>query len=287
MVKAFSLQRKQPPAPVPPKPVTPQQATANQTNGPAEHSQEQAILAFQQHHGNRQTGQLIQRLRAQHSTVSRRSVQRLFSLKPKEKKSQLDTYIDREQVQLEDAPLIANQLISQKDQLKQLLNTKPPPKSGGSSTPSESDEAPNLRDEVDLILKEENKGNVVEAIQGYFPREVWINGRSKCNTHDMKKSAIIANSSDYGRRFNVESFHGDAELVAGNRDWLPVMALVAKTPKADTVLVAKTRRKSSPKMASEIRERLSALPGGGTGQHRAGEPVCYALLQPEAEKRRS
>ena len=36
---------------------------------------------------------------------------------------------------------------------------------------------------------------------GYVPREVWINGRSACNTHDMKKSAIIANSFGYGRRF--------------------------------------------------------------------------------------
>ena len=85
---------------------------------------------------------------------------------------------------------------------------------------------------------------------------------------------------------NVECFHCDVEFGAGDRDWLSVMALVAKAPKANTALVAKTRRKSGSKVAPEIGERLLALPGGGTGQHRAGEPSGQALMQPEAEKRR-
>ena len=82
----------------------------------------------------------------------------------------------------------------------------------------------------------------------------------------------------------VEYFRCNAEFGTGNRGWLSVMALVAKAPKANTALVAKTRRKSASKMASEIGQRLLALPGGGTGQHRAGEPSGQALLQPEAEK---
>ncbi len=169
MVKALSLQRKQPPAPNSPKPVTPQHATLNQSHGPVDHNQEQAILAFQQHLGNRQTGQLIQRLRAQHSTAHRQSVQRLFSLKPTGKTSKLDTYVHREQVQLNDAPTIANQLISQKDQLKQLLNIKPLPKS---SSLSDATETPSLGDEVDKILNEDNKDNVVEAIQAMIVSSV-------------------------------------------------------------------------------------------------------------------
>ena len=106
----------------------------------------------------------------------------------------------------------------------------------------------------------------------YFPWEVWINGWNECNTHDMRQSAIIANSFGYGCRFNVECFWGDAEFAAGNHDWLSVMARVAKAPKANTTLVAKTRRKSASKMASEIGERLSALPGGGTSQPGTGQP---------------
>ena len=68
---------------------------------------------------------------------------------------------------------------------------------------------------------------------------------------------------------NIECFQRDVEYA---RDWGHFIALVAKTPKANTTLAAKTRRKSSSKMASEIREGLSALPVGHTGQHRAGGP---------------
>ena len=73
---------------------------------------------------------------------------------------------------------------------------------------------------------------------------------------------------------NIECFQRNVEYA---RDWGHFIALVAKTPKANTTLAAKTRRKSSSKMASEIREGMSKLPRRPSSDGGAGEPSGSAI----------
>jgi hypothetical protein len=172
MAKFFGSQLKQSPVPGTSKPTTPQNVTAKQTDQPSPQTIDQSVVAFQQRFGNRKTNQLIQRLRAQNTTTAtdRRVVQRLFSLQAPEKTSQLDTYIGRKGVPIEDAPKIAKLLITRKTLLKGLLGAVS--KSGGSNSESESSDKPDPAIEIEALLVEENLANVTEAVEAMIVSSV-------------------------------------------------------------------------------------------------------------------